>query len=369
MKAYLKNKEMEILLCCAGIHLEFSRIQRLKKLVTEIIDWQPVIDFAIANGLINFFYLNLKKHCKESSVSLVKLLSLFKENNIDAVPFKGPVQAQLLYMDTGLRSFSDLDILVKKKDAVSARDLLFANGFITDVAIPDRQIETYLKKENFFHLVNKSGTINIDLHWELTGRYSLKPLFYDDLEEQFEQIDLIGKSSASLSLEDMLIYLCIHGTSHCWEKLEMICSVAEIIKSKKIKDWDRVITKASLLKCKRMVYLGLILAERIFETNLPKSIKNKVNNDDGVQKLSKKVIEKIMHQSQGYTESLNWRFSSIHFSVRDSLLDKVKYGIRLFFQPTIREWDKYPLPGLLLFLYYFLRPYRLISEGFRKHHA
>lgn len=383
---------MEIILCCASTNIEASQIEKLKKLVRRTVDWRTVLDIAIEHGLVNFLYQNLKNTCKELipkdilselqayyfqnstrnlalSASLIKLLNLLKENNIVVLPFKGPVQAELLYNDLGLRSFSDLDILMKKEDAVKARDLLITHGFKTDVEIPDQQIKTYLKKENFFQLANKSETINIDLHWEITGRYSMKPIYYEDLEDRFEQIEISGKNITTLSIEDTLIHLCIHGTSHCWKKLELICSVAEIIKSKKVAAWDIVIQRASLLKCKRMVYLGLILAEQLFETSLPNNLKNKINNDGGIQKLSKKVIEKIMNKTPSYTESLNWRFSPIHFSVRDSVLDQVSYAFRLFFHPTIREWDKYPLPDSLLFLYYFLRPYRLISEGFKKHHA
>ncbi|MDA3789400.1 MAG: nucleotidyltransferase family protein [Desulfobacula sp.] len=367
-------------------------VKQLKQLVTSDVNWQLVIDTAIEHRLANFLYQNLKtigdelipqtilaklkNHYVQNSIrnlalsaSLIKLLSLLEEINIATVPFKGPVQAQLIYGDPGLRSFSDLDILVKEKDAVKARDHLISLGFNTDVKIPDQQIKTYLEKENFFHLANNSRTINIDLHWEITGRYSLKPIHYKDLEDRFEQIEMSGKNITALSIEDTLIHLCIHGTSHCWDKLEMICSVAEIIKSKRIKDWDIVIAKARILKCKRMVYLALVLAERLFETILPEDLKDEIDNDGVTQKLAKKIIEKIMNQSPGFTETLSWRFSPIHFSVRDSILDRIRYAIRLFFQPTIREWDKYPLPDLLLFLYYFLRPYRLISEGFKKRHA
>lgn len=392
MKQHLKNKEIEIILCCASIQLETFKINRLKKLIKKPVDWQPVLDIAIKHGLINFLYYNLKNTCKELmpkdilnklqnyyfqnsarnlalSASLIKLLNLLKENNIGIVSFKGPVQAQLLYNDPGLRSFSDLDVLVKKEDAVKARDLLIAHEFETAVEIPDQQIKTYLEKENFFQLVNKSGTLNIDLHWEITGRYSLEPIYYKNLENRFEQIKISGKNITTLSIEDTLIHLCIHGTSHCWEKLEMVYSVSEIIKSKKIKDWDIIIEKARLLKCKKMVFLGSVLAEQLFKTILPDGLKDKVDKNKGLQKLAKKIIEKIMNQTPAFTESLSWRFSPIHFSARDSIIDQVRYAVRLFFQPTIREWDKYPLPNSLLFLYYFLRPYRLITEGLKKHNA
>ncbi|MBI9089250.1 MAG: nucleotidyltransferase family protein [Desulfobacterium sp.] len=392
MKTHSKNKRLEIILCCASTKLETSQIKRLEKLVKDAVDWQPILDLAIEHGLINFLYYHLKNTCKELvpknffillqryyfqnsarnlslSASLIKLVNLLKKNNITVVPFKGPVQAQILYKDPGLRSFSDLDILVKREDAVNARNLLFQNGFTTDIIIPDNQLIKYLAKENFFTLISRSGSIVIDLHWEMTGRYSLYPLYLEDLPGSLENAKLVDINILSLSCEDMLIQLCIHGTSHCWDKLEMVCSVAEIVKSNRIKDWDGIIRRASRFKCRRMIYLGLLLAKHLFDIVLPGEIEASMKNDLRINKLSKRILQNILKEKTAYTESLSWRFSPTHFLVRDNLFDMVHYFFRLLFRPTVREWIKYPLPDSLLFLYYILRPYRLIKDGLRGKNA
>jgi len=392
MKKPLQDKEMEIVLYWAKTMLGNLDAQELKKYIDDKVDWDNVFNIALRHGLLNFLYLSLKTDCKEFipeavikklktyyfqnssknfflSASLIKILNLFTQNNIDAIPFKGPVQAELLYHDIGIRTFSDLDILVKKEDALQARNLLFDQGFKTNVNIPESQIKNYLKKENFFQLVNKTGTVNIDLHWEISGRYNLKPIYYPTLDRNLYHTKLLEKEIYTLSHVDLLILLCVHGTSHCWEKLELICSVAAITKSGRIGTWETVIQKVETLRCKRMVLLGLLLANYFFNTDLPRIIEAAISDDDGIENLSNYIIGKIEDNSIAFTENLSWRFSPLHFQVRDSLLDGVKYFFRLLFQPTIREWDKYPLPDSLLFLYYVLRPYRILKEGLVKQNA
>ena len=392
MKTHFPDREMAIVLYCAKTMLGNFHAEELKRYITDQLDWQLVINIALKHGLINFLYVYFKSNCRELipeeilnqlktyyfqnssrnillGSSLIKILNLLKLNKISAIPFKGPVQSELIYHDIGIRIFADLDILVKKQDVLQAMDILMEQGFITSINIPESQIDTYLEKENFFQIQNKSGSINIDLHWEISGRYSLKPIYYPTSEDVLHPTMLLSNEINTLNHEDTLIYLCVHGTSHCWEKLEMICSVATIVKSGKIDKWESIIQKAKIFRCKRMVLLGLLLARYFFCIDLPMIITTAVADDNGLEKLLNYIIKKIENRNMAFTESLSWRFSPIHFQARDSLLDSIKYFFYLFFQPTIREWDKYHLPDSLLFLYHVLRPYRLIREGLSKKDA
>jgi len=305
--------EQKLVLYCSSVKIDEEQVRKLKGLSGKVIDWEKVLDIAKKHGVLFFLYRNLKAICPEFvpddiftklkdyyfnnstrnlalSAKLVRIINLFAEAGIVAVPFKGPVQAEIVYGDTGFRSFSDLDILVSRDNAVKARDLLVANGF----------------------------------------------------------------------------YLCIHSTSHCWEKLEFICSVAEIVKSGKIDDWIEVEKKAGLLKCKKMMYLGLALARDLFDAVLQKDLDNRVSNAPFVISLEKQVLKKLFTNHKSYLETLSWRFSTLHLFIRDTFSDSVKYSLRLLFRPTIREWTTNPLPSKFVFLYYILRPFRLFSGLFKQ---
>jgi hypothetical protein len=107
------------------------------------VDWDAVIDLAGQHGLTGFVYAGLTAHgkglvpekvldrLKKSyfhnsarnlyiGATLLKILNLFQQHQIATIGFKGPVQSEILYQDIGIRTFADLDILVKKQQAVAA---------------------------------------------------------------------------------------------------------------------------------------------------------------------------------------------------------------------------------------------------------
>jgi hypothetical protein len=350
-------------------------------------NWEGIFRLALDQGLLNIIYRVLSTHHGQAvpeavlermrnfyfqnssrnlflSGSLIKILNLFSINDIEAVPFKGVVLSELAYNDVGIRRISDLDILIRTRDVVKARDLLIKNGFAMEVNIPNSQLPLYLRKENFFQFFNKSRTLNIDLHWELSGRYGQIPFYFPETGEELAPFDLLDKRIPVLSIENTLVHLCIHSASHCWENLESIFSIARIIESGKIRDWDAVCGKAEQLKAVKMLLLGLELTRQFFQTDAP--IPRQYHKKYTVQKPLHYIVKKTTLNQKAFTEQLNWRFSPFHFQVRDSFPDKIVYFCRLFFQPTCKEWEVYPLPFRLLFLYYFLRPYRLIMEGLGK---
>jgi Uncharacterised nucleotidyltransferase len=385
MKTFINNfsKEQTIVLLCSSLNINERKAAQIKKITKENIIWDKVVNIAKEQRVICLLYKNLKQITSDEvpedillkskhyylgnskrnlslSVRLVNIINLFKANNIAAVPFKGPAQAETVYEDIGLRSFNDLDILISRKDITKARDLLIKNNFLLTTRLPESQFSTYIYHENFFNFFDKTRNLNIDLHWEITGRYSLIPIYLEDIENRLIEINLVEQKISSLCFEDMLIYLCIHSTSHCWDKLESICSIAEIIKSNKIIDWQIIEKRAVDLKCKRMVHLGLALAKDLFDIKLPEEIEKEINNDRSLNRLEKQIIKKLFNNNKPLSESLSWRFSNLHFLIRDKLSDSINYGLRLLFCPTIKEWVTIPLPSKFLFLYFFIRPFRLI---------
>ncbi len=348
------------------------------------IDWEQVVSLAKTHGLFCILYKTLNKADKADipesvfsefknsffknsyrnlslSATLIGIYDLFTQNNIAAIPIKGPLQSELIYKDIGARAFADLDILIRKKDVAKAMSLLKNHGYRTNVDIPNGQLSSFLNKENFFELSNETGSVHIDLHWELTGRYATKPVAVENLVSRTIKIDFLDRTIQTLSYEDLLIYLCIHSTSHCWDKLEPIISIAEIINAGNIDDWEALFERARKFKCKRMVMLGMMLAEYFFDAKLPVLIHPKISAEVVLKRLSKHFIRRIENNQTEFSKNVHWRFSAGHFFVRDSVIDGIRYFFRLFFQPTVREWDQYPLPDRFLFLYHFLRPYRILA--------
>lgn len=380
--------ELEIVRICAGVWPEAEKSARIAELAGRGVDWEQVFEAARKHGLLFLLYKGLKAHeagrvpndfleglkrlyLQNSagnlwmSARLVKILGVLEGAGIQAVPFKGPVQAEAVYGDIGVRSFVDLDILVRRADAIKARDVLGAKEFSADVPVADDQVEAYLAHENFFSFSDASGSLHIDLHWEMTGLYGLCPMYLEDLEDRLEKIEMAGAAVPALGAGDRLLYLCIHSSSHMWDKLEYVCAAAKIVASGKITDWDGLVKRADRLKCKKMLYLGLLLAEDLLGADLPPAVKSWIAGQRFVRRVKEKIKDGVLHPEAQGAGGLSWRFAPMHFLIRDRWTDTLRYGARMFFRPTVREWIEYSLPRRWLFLYYLLRPWRIVSGFFK----
>ncbi|MCA1786824.1 MAG: hypothetical protein LC657_12690, partial [Desulfobacteraceae bacterium] len=115
------------------------------------------------------------------------------------------------------------------------------------------------------------------------------------------------------------------------------------------------LVRARALKCRRMVLLGLLLDRKCMDVRLDPAVQSAIVLDPGLEKLSEDILERIRNREAGFSESLSWRFSLLHLRVRDSLPDRIRYLVRLFTMPTVKEWT----------LCRIIRPIRLLSLGVR----
>ena len=378
----MNDVEKKLILACARISLSPRIVSKIRDCASRVTNWQVVFDAANTHGVNSLLYTNLKKACPDSvpaeimeklraayvsntkknlsySAALLKILEIFSRNDILAVPFKGPLLAEQVYGDIGLRQFSDLDILVGKCDVMGAKNLLINSGFKIDITLDRKNEEKYLEFENSFSFFSPQGGPSIDLHWEMSGRYLLKPLYIETFHDKLKQIDFMGQKVFSIPDDLLLIYLCIHANSHCWERLEWLSCFAEMAHRQNENHLSRTIGLAKEMGCRRMFHLGLYMSFVLLDMPLPDSLLSELLCDRGLVNAGKK-IEKIIFSPKTHTHGdADWRFSPLHIQVRDTRFDGLKYAICLYTIPTIKEWLKYPLPSRLSFLYRLFRPIRL----------
>lgn len=384
------TSETNLLLYFSRITITTEICKKAQALIKTNIDWEYIIQIAAHHRVIPLLYLNISKVKPETvpdnvkkklrdfylantsrnlflSARLVNALGLLEAHNIKAIPFKGPVLAQVVYKDVAFRQFSDLDIIVSRQDAIKAKNLLVDNGYRIAVKFAENNEDDYIKYENFFPLVSTDNNVNIDLHWELSGRYTLTPMYLEDFVSRLGQSTLTGKEVCIFSTEDLLLYQCIHATSHCWGTLEMISCLAELITSNSEIDWDLVVRLADKYKTKRLLLLGLHLTQILFSVDLPEHISERIILDQRVIRLADKISFNLFNEKKGtFRSELSWRFSLLHFWVRDNTIDGMNYVVRLLTLPTIKEWNRLPLPKSLIFLLYFFRPIHLGIRYFHK---
>ena len=200
------------------------------------------------------------------------MLDLLQSHGIPAAPFKGPILAHTAYGSTALREAGDLDLLVRRRDIVAAKRLLAAQGFSPAFptatekeaawlqALTGHREVAYLMRHCEHHMVRRQGRVNVDLHWALALREFWLPVKEREVWGWLTPQKFAGRVVSGFAAEEMLLVLCINGAKDCWQRLDRICDVAQLLASHPDMDWRRVFACAARFGGVRMVCLGLWLA-------------------------------------------------------------------------------------------------------------
>ena len=289
------------------------------------------------------------------SAFLIRISKLFNKHNIRMLPFKGPVLSEDLYGGIEFRQFSDLDILVSRKDAIDAWQLLVDSGFQGELTLNKGQRAAYIKVEDHIALSRKN--MIVELHWEMSGLYTSRQIIYETVSNDLNRLNFSGQNLPNLSTEHLVVYLSVHACKHGWANLEAVANLSELLKRNY--DLDKIIDLASKWKCKRMLNIGLYLSHNLFGTTMPGNLefyKNSMISEIG-NYVSAVMFKNLINLK---VNDIANRFSFFHLNVRDSFIDKLQYAFRLIFRPTDKDWLCCSVPGKVGFIHYLIRPFRLM---------
>jgi hypothetical protein len=374
------RREEQLLLCCARTSMDSERAERITDLLKREIDWVYVIQIALPHRVMPLLYRSLQAVCPEAvpkivleklrlyfyannalnlflTKKLLKLLRMFEAYEIPAIPYKGPVLAASVYGNLALRQFSDLDILVHERDYRRAQHLLVLHEY---------RLTTEYDWESTF--VDGSGRVAVDLHKEMTERDFPSPLDFEWLSARLQPIVLSGAEVPNLSPEDTLLMLAVQITKDVGGSnfyLAKICDVAELLRVYPGLDWTQTLKQAKGLGCLRMLLYSLGLANNLLGAALPQEIVAEM-------RFHPAIVEFVTHArgqlfdggdrtvaDQPTVEQFRWL-------VRERLRDKLyPYYLRYVtgvIVPCDPDRRLLRLPERLSFLYYFIRPIRLLGK-------
>jgi Uncharacterised nucleotidyltransferase len=377
--AYIRP-EAELLLCCARTNIDARYVSRLRTLLQNKFDWEYLIHVSFLHGMLPLLYWNLQATCPETVpkpileqlrshfqansrrnlfllAELIRLLDFFALSHIPAIPLKGPILAASAYGNVALRLFSDLDIMVNQRDLLRAREALVALGYRPTVEQP-------YGEESGYAWVRNDGKVGIDLQWRITGEALAFPLDVDQLYLRLEPLSIAGGRSLSLPLEDLLVFLCVHGCKHLWKRLNWISDVAEIVRAHPQLDWGHVMAHARRLGTERMLMIGLYLAHDLLGTILPEEVVQNARRDPMVREVAAEMHVRLFCESDvrpGVPERV-----ALYLRMRECFRDRVRYRLwclrrylHIAMTPTTNDLALLPLPGLLSPLYHLFRLLRL----------
>ena len=381
------DDNLKFLIACSQTEPSENNIKFIQQFLSSI-DTQELIPLAIQHGILPLVYKTLKylgtKHLMVNteilselkahymrisqrnmlmSAELIRIVKLLKDNGIEALAFKGPTLSQMAYGDITLRQFGDLDILIRERDRFKMMDLLIQSQYTPEIDLKESTKKTFFDSVNVIGLYQTSIGVLVEIHWELLSKNYAIDWEEQNLWKKQESVAINKKIIPVLPVEQQLLYLCVHGSKHLFERLEWICDIDRSIRTHTDIDWVYLVNEADKLGIRRMLFFGLSLSQQFFSLPLPKQIEKAIAEDKDIPKLISKVIE--INFSETSKKGKSYSSFGLLWSMRENLSDQLRFAWRGLFAPKFDDFLFIQLPKQLAFLYPVIRPFRLITKYFK----
>lgn len=229
-KDTLNSPEIAILRDCALIDLDQITEQAIRESISNLHDWQLLINLAEKHGLSNLLFMHLRRlEIKIPTSARQQLLSLqvrhrranqarikaireivetLNRHRIDNALLKGAALIHVLYPSPELRPMSDIDILVHKEQSENAQQCLRDLGYIAD-----NRNTGFLAEHHHLPVASRSLDgipIHVEIHHDALSGDVNESIRLDNLSEPLIEITIDSVQYKTLGHTDMLRHLCHH---------------------------------------------------------------------------------------------------------------------------------------------------------------
>ncbi len=350
-----------------------------EKLASATFDWDqlfwlasrhaviPLVDQHLARSVATAapaeFRQRLSEAAQQSAVrglllaaQLVSIVRGLESANIDALPFKGPTLAMLVYGNLALRQYQDLDILVRRADLERARGTLFELGFRPAVPYSESQRSSIERSGHHEQLLDDAGT-TVELHWSLNHRTLTHDSFESRWWENRQTTAIGGEPVRTLGPERLILYLCMHGGKHSWGRLSWLSDLRHALRAFPGVDWDLISDLAIDNGALRMVAVGVALTNGLFNANTPTTASiDHLVQQRSVQEIVGQMASRFL-DAKDHNELHDLR---VQLQLRERWRDRARYTWHILVRPHPADIELIHLPRHLHGAYYLFRPIRLV---------
>jgi len=289
------------------------------------------------------------------TAELFHMLEEFAHAGIEVLLVKGPAVSLLAYGDPSVRSYVDLDLVVRHEAVLPAMRIISGAGFEGDV--PEQAVRAgKIPGEYLFTRPNSPQMV--ELHTEKTFRYYPRPMRMADLFTRQRRISLDGSEVPVLSLEDEFVLNCIHGAKHFWERLMWPADIAAITARHPEISWEGVAQAAREVGAERMVRVALLLGEHLLRAAIPEAMAAGARADRTAMEIVEQ-IESWLPSGGSAPPALPQR-AMFRLKMAGGGFAGAAYLLRLSLSPTEEDWGEKergsPVWGALK------RPFRLMRK-------
>ncbi len=289
------------------------------------------------------------------TADLFRILEIFAKTGIEALLLKGPVVSVLAYGDPAIRSYVDLDLLVRHEAVLEASRVMAGLGW--EAGVPEAAI--LAGKIPGEYLFSRPGTKQmIELHTEKTFRYYPRPMRVNDLFARQRRIVFDGREVPTLSLEDEFVLNCIHGAKHFWERLMWSADVAAMVARHPEIDWKRTREAAADVAAERMLRVALLLSESLLCVPVPLDMQSSSHSDATARDLVRQILTWMPYA--GYNAPPLAQRAMFRWKMGGGGASGTAYLMRLSLSTTEDDWTEGQQGSRLLEM--ARRPIRLMRK-------
>ena len=259
------RKEDLLIQCCARKNIDQEIESTVQEILSPDLDWAYFFEQCQTQGLSSLVYKTLLKidHIETiippdiwSSLrdvyystttsnilifqTLKRISTCFEKQSIQVIVFKGPMLAESVYRDIGLRPMGDIDILVKKEDVAKTDGILRDLGYSISFGIDLLDPPLGLYRNALLYQRLGSLSISVHVHWHIINSlpYHERVIQMIDIDRIWREsipIQLGGVTLRTFSPHHQIIYLSMHVFNHSFTHLILLCDIHEFLQLQKDK--------------------------------------------------------------------------------------------------------------------------------------
>lgn len=342
----------------------------------RIPDWDSVLELAAAHGVLGLVGAlvervptsvpdDVRRQLRARSLDatarhllfrnqLRRVLTALDHAGVPALAIKGPVLASIL--DPAAperRSCVDLDLLVRPRDVLNARDSLRRLGYRERLPLPPGHEARCIAvgKELAF---DQTEQPSVDLHWRLTSSFGPLGSLEAGLWDHAIRVRVDGIEVPTLCAEHHLLFLCVHGCGHGWSRLRWVVDIAAFLENHPQLDIPALVRTARATGSVHLLLAGIGLAQHLLGTPLADPLAQMLRRDPLARAASHWYSKRIFAQDRP------WARRAWSALLRQGLRNRAREGLGSLLAPTDVEWSMLRLPPGLFGLYSCLRVGRIV---------
>ena len=301
---------------------------------------------------------------------LQTILQAFNEASIPLMLFKGPALAYTVYPRPELRTYHDIDAMVRQEDLEKAHDLLTQRGYAFYEEYRANVIDANRSGYNYI-LKRPDSWLEVLIELHTAPHASEIGSLFDPqaLWAQAEPITVLGEPTLTMNAVDHLLYLCWHYRFHGFTRLLWLYDLVVMLRATaSTMDWDDLVRSARRQQLATTLYYCLCWCRDLFHVAIPEWV---------FARLRPPLVSRVLVERIAVTDTPRaltvpqWQPRRIlaRRAMVDSHRELLKAAMRALFpaRATLarRYMDRSRLPLQLSFLLYLIHPWITLAKGYR----